>query len=310
MSSSPLFSIILPTYNRASLLKRAISSVLSQSFSDWELWVVDDGSTDETEAIVLAISDSRIHYCKLDHGERSHARNQGVLRASGQYICFLDDDDTYGQDYLLGFYNYLSSNHFPDLIVRTGYYRVNGEKRNKTELYNKSRHKNPVRFAAFHFCGVWSLCIPKIFLNTDFFHEEFPHWQDTHLILRLLARHPFIQLVEYQYYYHLHPDMGSKKMGHDIEKKLSLNLLPIEHIYEKYSYLLKPFLPAYTRRYLISKKYLEFAQVAFFNHQFKLGKKYFWLSLKTKVSKRFWRHYAYLCKILVSMVIPGFARSK
>ena len=193
MSTAPLFTIIIPTHNRASLLNRAIESVRVQSFSNWELLVVDDGSSDETEFAVRSISDPRIHYFKLQHGERSKARNKGVEQATGKYVCFLDDDDAYKEDYLLTFYNYCEYNNYPEVIARIGYYRVAGNKMKKASLYSESRDKNPVRYAAFHFCGVWSLCIPRIFLKDDLFPEAFPHWQDTHLILRLLARHPFVQ---------------------------------------------------------------------------------------------------------------------
>ena len=310
MSTAPLFTIIIPTHNRASLLNRAIESVRVQSFSNWELLVVDDGSSDETEFVVRSISDPRIHYFKLPHGERSKARNKGVEQATGKYVCFLDDDDAYKEDYLLTFYNYCEYNNYPEVIARIGYYRVAGNKMKKASLYSESRDKNPVRYAAFHFCGVWSLCIPRIFLKDDLFPEAFPHWQDTHLILRLLARHPFVQLPDYQYFYHIHEGMGSRKMREDIEHKLAINLLPIEDLFTHYGKLIHPFLPSYTKKYLLSKKYLEFSQVALAAQNISLSKKYFFTSLQLYFSFSFWKYYIYLCISGLKIVPKLFFKNK
>lgn len=97
---SPKFSVVLPTFNRGHLLEHAIQSVLNQSFTDWELWVIDDGSTDNTKDVVLAFNDDRIHYVYQENSERSVARNHGISLASGSYIAFLDSDDCYEKTFL------------------------------------------------------------------------------------------------------------------------------------------------------------------------------------------------------------------
>jgi len=89
----PYFSIILPTYNRAHLLPKAIESVLAQTFTDWELLIVDDGSTDTTKELVATFKDERIRYIFQENQERSAARNNGIKQSRGAYICFLDSDD-------------------------------------------------------------------------------------------------------------------------------------------------------------------------------------------------------------------------
>ena len=90
----PTASVIIPTYNRGVPLKRAIESVLSQQFEDFELIVVDDASTDDTEAIVERFDDSRVRY--LSHRTNrggSAARNTGIDASEGKFVAFLDDDD-------------------------------------------------------------------------------------------------------------------------------------------------------------------------------------------------------------------------
>jgi glycosyltransferase involved in cell wall biosynthesis len=90
----PKVSVIIPTYNRAKLVERAINSVLVQTFKDFELFIIDDASTDNTKQIVKKFRDERIkiiHHQKNKGG--SAARNTGIKTAIGEYIAFLDDDD-------------------------------------------------------------------------------------------------------------------------------------------------------------------------------------------------------------------------
>jgi hypothetical protein len=88
----PTASVIIPTYNQARLVTRAVDSVLAQSFTDYEIIVVDDGSTDDTRA-VLARYGQGLTYFYQENRERSAARNLGLRRASGKYVMFLDADD-------------------------------------------------------------------------------------------------------------------------------------------------------------------------------------------------------------------------
>jgi glycosyltransferase involved in cell wall biosynthesis len=92
--SRPLVTVIIPTFNRASIVGRAIRSVLGQTYPHWELLVVDDASTDGTEREIRSYSDKRIKYIRHPQNRRvSAARNTGIRSAQGEYVSFLDDDD-------------------------------------------------------------------------------------------------------------------------------------------------------------------------------------------------------------------------
>src|SRR5690242_136065 len=91
--SSPFFSIVIPTYNRAHLIGKTIRSVLQQEFTDFEVLVIDDGSKDNTAEVMQTFSDPRINYFPKQNGERGAARNYGATRARGRYINFFDSDD-------------------------------------------------------------------------------------------------------------------------------------------------------------------------------------------------------------------------
>jgi len=90
----PAVTVIIPTFNRAAIVGRAIQSVRSQTYRDWELIVVDDASTDGTEGVVKSFEDERIKYLRQERNRRvSAARNAGIRCAQGEYVSFLDDDD-------------------------------------------------------------------------------------------------------------------------------------------------------------------------------------------------------------------------
>ena len=90
----PLISVILPTYNRAEILLRAIKSIIDQTYTNFELIIVDDASSDDTCNVVKSISDTRIKYIKHDKNKGGAAsRNTGIKAAKGSLIAFLDDDD-------------------------------------------------------------------------------------------------------------------------------------------------------------------------------------------------------------------------
>ncbi len=96
-----MVSIIIPTYNRANVIKRAIDSVLRQTYDSYEVVVVDDGSTDETGSVIAGIQDARIRYIALKENQGvAHARNIGIREARYDYIAFLDSDDEWLLDKL------------------------------------------------------------------------------------------------------------------------------------------------------------------------------------------------------------------
>ena len=95
MKNKPTVSVIIPTYNRANLIEKAIKSVLKQIYKDFEIIVVDDGSTDNTGEIIRGFKDKRVRYIKKykENKGSSVARNIGIKVARGKYIAFLDSDD-------------------------------------------------------------------------------------------------------------------------------------------------------------------------------------------------------------------------
>ncbi len=114
------FSIIIATRNRAHLLSRALESVRGQTCRDFELIVVDDGGDDDSRAVLESFDEPRFAYFWKPHGERNLARNFGIERSRGDYICFLDSDDYYYSNHLQIAEELISSASSPP-IVHLGY---------------------------------------------------------------------------------------------------------------------------------------------------------------------------------------------
>jgi len=143
MSKKPFFSVIIPTYNRKDFLPIAVESVLEQTFSDYELIVVDDGSTDGT-AEWLRLSLNRagaIKYIYQAHQGVSSARNCGIKNAKGEFIAFLDSDDRFCRQKLEITYEHIQNN--PDYKI---FHTDEVWYRNGKLLPQKDYHRKPTGF--------------------------------------------------------------------------------------------------------------------------------------------------------------------
>jgi len=113
----PLVSVVIPTHNRCDYLRQALRSVLAQSYSNFEVIVVDDGSTDGTAQVVGDFGDARVRYLYQANAGRSTARNRGMAAAKGIYLAFLDDDDLYLPHKLAHEVVFLETNPDVDLVA-------------------------------------------------------------------------------------------------------------------------------------------------------------------------------------------------
>ncbi len=110
------FSIVIPTYNRDKIISRAINSILQQSFTDFEILVVDDGSVDDTEVVVSSFNNASVRYFKTANFGVAHARNYGIQQAKGRYIGFLDSDDLMETVHLQTAYDFIRLKNNPEVI--------------------------------------------------------------------------------------------------------------------------------------------------------------------------------------------------
>lgn len=116
---NPFFSVVVPSYNRSDFLPKAITSVLRQCFSSFELIIIDDGSTDCTYEVVndFVLLDSRVRYIYQVNSERGAARNTGINSSCGKWISFLDSDDEYMNHHLQLLFEFVSEQPTKSLVV-------------------------------------------------------------------------------------------------------------------------------------------------------------------------------------------------
>lgn len=118
----PVISVIVPFYNRIKFTLEAINSVLNQTFKDFELLLIDDGSVEDLKSFI-DLSNDKIKYYRLSHKGISHTRNFGISVASGKYIAFLDSDDLFIPEKLELQYNLMVKNNI--MFSHSSYYQIN-----------------------------------------------------------------------------------------------------------------------------------------------------------------------------------------
>ena len=182
----PFFSVVIPTYNRKSFLKKSIESVLSQNFKDYELIVVDDGSNDSSILLVADYLGVGLSYIRTGHHGVSHARNTGILNSKGSYIAFLDSDDRWENNKLEDSFKYISNHpgisifHTEEIWLREG-----------QVLKQKEKYK---RFSGYIYehclplccIGMSTLVVKKsLFNDVGIFDEIMPVCEDYDFFLRV-----------------------------------------------------------------------------------------------------------------------------
>lgn len=118
----PYFSVVIPLYNKEKYIQNTLESVLKQTFVDFEIIIVNDGSTDDSEAIVKQFTDSRIRNYKTENQGAADARNFGINKASADYIAFIDADDLWLENHLETLKNLISE--FPDAGIYASRYQL------------------------------------------------------------------------------------------------------------------------------------------------------------------------------------------
>jgi glycosyltransferase involved in cell wall biosynthesis len=183
-------AVILPTYNRADWIRHAIDSVLDQTFRNYELWVVDDGSTDETADLLLEYG-QRIRPIRLDRNLGvSHARNVAIQASDSQWVAFLDSDDRWRPEKLERQMGLAAEKpeanliHTEEIWIRRGV-RVNPmgkHAKSGGDLFRRSLRRCLVSPSS-------ALIRRDVFSEVGLFNESLPACEDYDLWLRILCRH-------------------------------------------------------------------------------------------------------------------------
>jgi len=187
--SKPYFSVIIPTYNRAGLILKTIESVLNQEEKSFEVIIVDDGSTDDTEKVVDSIKDKRVKYFYKENAERAVARNFGAHKSVGTFITFLDSDDLFYQNHLSTARNFIKNKVCKIFFQQYEFTRADGSKQANYTPKKEKLNESLIRKGNFFSCmGVF--IEREVFLE-NLFNEnrDLSGSEDYELWLRMAARH-------------------------------------------------------------------------------------------------------------------------
>ncbi|MFC4721532.1 glycosyltransferase family 2 protein [Geojedonia litorea] len=193
-SKNPFFSIITPLYNKEDYIENTLKSVLNQSFKDFEIIIIDDGSTDKSLKIVSQFKDQRIIKIKQDNKGISTARNIGINHAKGDYIAFLDADDLWKTDFLDSIYELITI-YKDSLFFATGYASFyDGQKLNlnsnviqpnQNELVTNYFERQKNLYASSSFA-----CHKSVFDTIGLFNEKVNYGEEEDFAIRCFLKHP------------------------------------------------------------------------------------------------------------------------
>jgi glycosyltransferase involved in cell wall biosynthesis len=234
INKEPAVSVILPTFNRANVLPRAMHSVLQQTFQDLELIIVDDGSSDNTREVVENIKDPRVKYLKHDkNAGLPAARNTGLKEARGKFMAFQDDDDQWLDKRLQVQVPLLEGTDLDTGVVYCDSIKMEHGKR--SYLYSPSRSDKSGdlyhRFLMGNFVTVIAALVKKeCFQKVGMFDERLPYFEDWDIWLRISKYYKFKYSEEPMVIVHF--TEGS--MTTDMDKMVQARKIMLEKHYDDF----------------------------------------------------------------------------
>ena len=187
-----MFTIIIPTYNRADFIANTIQSVLNQTYTNFEIIVVDDGSIDDTEEVVKTIADKRIYYYKKENAERGASRNYGVERANGNYITFLDSDDLLYPNFFKNAFDLIQVENHPPFAHLA--YEIRDENGQLLQKFNRIPSNDKLIIVNGNPLSCIGVLIRKDIATSFKFNEDrqLSGSEDWELWLRIIANHGIV----------------------------------------------------------------------------------------------------------------------
>ena len=288
-NNSPKVSIILPTYNRAHIIEKAIQSVLNQTYQDFEIIIIDDGSKDDTKKIIRGFQekDNRIKYIRFEENKgAAAARNAGIKMSKGEYITFQDSDDEWVIDKLEKQMKIIETSS-ENIVVYCGFWRIDGDEKTYIPDIKISNREGNIHKELLkrNFIGTPSILLLKKNLEKiGMFDENLSRLQDWDLVIRLSRYYNFILIDELLYISHILPD------GISVNDEYLINLQIILAKYQDEIYKDHKIIKAWSIKFNSIAKYL------LDNNDIKKAKQLYWRAIKLYP---FWRgNYIDLIKYL------------
>jgi len=193
----PFFSVIIPLYNKEKFIEATLKSVLIQSFTDFEILIINDGSTDKSAEKIIEFKDSRIRYFSKENGGASSARNYGLEKTQTNYITFIDADDYWYPNFLEEMHHNI--HRFPEQKVFSAAIEIETSKKVIPAVYSikKTNNFKIVNYftASLKESVVWTSCAvfeKSVFEKIGVFDTNLKSGQDTDLWIRIGLVYPIL----------------------------------------------------------------------------------------------------------------------
>lgn len=219
---NPLFSVIIPTYNSYEKLLRALNSLQKQSYQDFEIIVVDDGSYDETREKIQLLLSSKTRYFYKTNGGPASARNLGIKQAKGKFICFLDADDTFEPDKLLMYSKFCKEDV---VFIFSDAWYVKESSGESSLFSSKKLMKYSHMFESLlftNFIVASTVCVKKTVLEDLTFFDEKLFAEDYDLWLKIARNYPLIYVEQPLTNYYIHELNISKNVKRTVSSLLCI----------------------------------------------------------------------------------------
>jgi teichuronic acid biosynthesis glycosyltransferase TuaG len=212
----PLVSIVMPAYNAQQHIAESIESVITQTYTNWELIIVDDNSTDDTASIIKALAqkDPRVKYLHQDRGRQGKARNKAIKNSTGDYIAFLDADDLWDKTKLEVQVATIKSRPDIALLFTQGFILQSNEDTTllDVKIQEWSWQKDLDLFITQNQIPILSVLVKKqAIINACYFSEdpEIQNAEDYHLWIKLLKQTTFLSIPNRLFYYRVHEQQST-----------------------------------------------------------------------------------------------------
>lgn len=252
MNKQPLISVIIPVYNLENYIEKCLNSVISQTYNNLEILIVDDGSTDSSPAICdkYCDTDSRIHVFHIENGGAAHARNVALKEMSGELVTFVDGDDYIDSAYIEKLYNNLINKNADISICKWIDVHENSSEAaipaSYTKTFNTISGLEALMYQVYYDSAMWV----KLYKSSLFEGITFPEgnlYEDLAIIYKIFERAKKISYTDYSGYFYTIRSTGTTLIKFK-PKKMDL----IDVIDEMEAYLLAKYpalkLPIYSRK--------------------------------------------------------------
>lgn len=251
----PVFSVVIPLYNKEQYIRETLQSALDQTFADFEIIIVNDGSTDNSAGVVKLFTDTRIHYIEIKNSGVSAARNTAIKAAKGSIIAFLDADDLWQPNHLEALHELYLENPTAGMLCSRYITRIGNGVLQKPVFLGIDENFSGIIADAFYSSTVnrvaltAALAIPKrVFGVTGMFNENTTHPEDTELWIKIMIQFPIAITNQYTVIYNFDQPQSWSRASMESRKIMDFSQFKE---YEKTNKSLKAFVDIYRIEYAL-----------------------------------------------------------